>query len=151
MILLWQAYSNKDTVLNPTFELYDEINISLLTPFNMVNLQKSNNSSNTEDSILSTISEIFKTEPERKEQCIVTFYRLNQIRSENGRKKIEWDERAYNLAIARAKDMYERNYFDHVTPEGECTDDFKKDYGFSNSEFLPENIGSRILGRWIIC
>ena len=45
------------------------------------------------------------------------------------------------LAVDRSKDMYERNYFDHVTPEGTCAESMKLDYGFSNDEIIPENVG----------
>ena len=37
--------------------------------------------------------------------------------------------------------MYERNYFDHVTPEGKCDKDFQADYGFKSYEVIAENAG----------
>lgn len=66
---------------------------------------------------------------------------MNQFRKENGRSELKWDERAYNLAVSRSKDMFQRNYFDHVTPEGTCAKDMKSSYGFSASEVLAENAG----------
>lgn len=91
--------------------------------------------------ILSEIKSIFVSEPERKEECRNTFERLNEIREDYGREKLNWDDRAYTLAVERSKDMYERDYFDHVTPEGTCADTMKKNYGFSNYEWLAENAG----------
>lgn len=84
---------------------------------------------------------MFSSEPERKEQCQEAFEYLNQLREKYGRNKLSWDDRAYNLAVARSKDMIERNYFDHVTPEGTCAGNFKSAFGFVDYENIPENIG----------
>jgi uncharacterized protein YkwD len=78
---------------------------------------------------------------EREEECKIAFNYLNEIRRRNGRKELEWDDRAYKLAVARSKDMSVRNYFDHVTPEGTCAKDMKSDYGFKSGEILAENCG----------
>lgn len=76
-----------------------------------------------------------------KKECLEAFNRLNDIRESYGRIRLEWDERAYNLAIAKSKDMFDRKYYDHVTPDGKCFPvDYKYSYGFSGSEFLAENI-----------
>ncbi|MGB2842231.1 MAG: CAP domain-containing protein [Halobacteriota archaeon] len=79
--------------------------------------------------------------PERKEECKEAFNYLNEIRKNNGRRQLKWDDRAYKLAVARCKDMSERNYFDHVTPEGTCAKDMKLEYGFNSHEILAENCG----------
>ena len=148
IFLLWQSYVNKDTVLNPVFDVYNQTNFSLFAPVSLGNFSldslgsPSYDSSNEEDnSFFSDVGKVFKSEPERKDECIQSFSTLNEVRKQEGKKSISWDERAYNLAVARSKDMYERNYFDHVTPEGECVDDFKREYGFKSSEFLAENAG----------
>ncbi len=65
---------------------------------------------------------------------------INEIRNEYGRTKIKWDENLYELAMFRTKDMYNRKYFDHVTPEGKCVKDFKSEYGLSNYN-IAENCG----------
>jgi len=151
IILLWQGYTHKDDVLNPVFEAYNKTNFTLFAPIGLGNFSlesidgpsssSSSNKGNGGSSFISDIGNAFKSEPERKNECMNTFNTLNQVRSENGKRTIDWDDRAYNLAVARSKDMYDRNYFDHVTPEGKCADDFKRDYGFSSSEFLAENAG----------
>ena len=82
-----------------------------------------------------------RSHPERKEQCKVAFNYLNKLRKEKGRKELKWDERAYELAVDRSKDMVKRNYFDHVTPEGTCAKDMKSDYGFKYREIVAENCG----------
>ncbi len=151
ILLLWQGYVHKSTALNPVFDFYEETNFSLYSPISLGNFSFESNSEDSDDqsnpsisndnSFLSSVSKFFKSEPERKEECMITFDELNLVRKKYDGPQINWDDRAYNLAISRAKDMYERNYFDHVTPEGKCADDFKKDYGFRNSEFLAENVG----------
>ena len=93
---------------------------------------------------MSTLWKAFSNElfnPERKEECREAFDYVNEVRIKNNRNPIAWDDRAYNLAVYRSKDMWERDYFDHVTPDGTCVKDFKKDYGFSSSEILAENAG----------
>jgi len=68
------------------------------------------------------------------------FEYLNNIREEYGRSRLQWSERAYLLAVYRSQDMEVRGYFDHVTPEGECSTDFKTQFGFQKDENLAENI-----------
>ena len=69
------------------------------------------------------------------------FEYINRQRVIFGKSRIVWDDRAYNLAVDRAKDMYERSYFDHVDPDGLCAKDLKMEYGFLLKEILAENIG----------
>jgi uncharacterized protein YkwD len=82
-----------------------------------------------------------ETPTERKEECKDAFNDINKLRSDYGRKELKWDDRAYELAVDRAKDMDKRNYFDHVTPEGTCAKDMKSLYGFESLEILAENCG----------
>lgn len=69
-----------------------------------------------------------------------TFSELNDLRAEKGLRKIEWDNRAYEMAVSRSKDMADRNYFSHLTPEGECMQTLKSQYGISSGETVAENI-----------
>ena len=65
---------------------------------------------------------------------------INQIRQKNGKNPISFDERVFELAVARAKDMREYNYLDHTNPTtGTCPDNLKRDFGFRNNEYLSEN------------
>lgn len=79
---------------------------------------------------------------ERKEASMAAFSKINFIRNENGRSSLDWDENIYTLAVDRSKDMYERDYFDHVTPEGECANTIKSSYNLDNY-YLAENIGAQ--------
>ena len=66
---------------------------------------------------------------------------VNQLRKKYGRSELKWTEDIYNLALFRAKDMYDRKYFDHVTPEGKCVQDYKSQYGLSSFN-VAENAGA---------
>ncbi len=70
---------------------------------------------------------------------------LNKIREKNGRSPVKWDERLYELALYRTKDMYERGYFDHVTPDGKCVKDFKNNYELGDYN-IAENAGAVMYG-----
>ncbi|MFC2175217.1 CAP domain-containing protein [archaeon] len=65
---------------------------------------------------------------------------INSLRAQYGRNEIQWDARASELAVDRARDMFARGYTDHVTPEGTCAQDMQSQYGFSNKDIIVENI-----------
>lgn len=69
-----------------------------------------------------------------------TFAELNDLRAEKGLRKLDWDNRAYEMAVSRSKDMSDRNYFSHLTPEGQCMQTLKSKYGFGSGETVAENI-----------
>jgi len=64
---------------------------------------------------------------------------VNTLRAQYGKNPISFDIRAYNLGLARTRDMFENHYMDHTSPSGECPDNMKLDFGFSANEFLAEN------------
>ncbi len=69
------------------------------------------------------------------------FAYVNQLRQEQGRSPLQWDERVYALAEARAIDMNTQGYQDHTNPKtGACPDNMKTQFGLQPSEFIPENI-----------
>lgn len=76
-----------------------------------------------------------------KQESKIAFEYVNQLRSQYNRRLLEWDDRAYELAVSRSKDMYVRDYFDHVTPEGTCAKDLKYEFGFNSEDVLAENLG----------
>lgn len=65
---------------------------------------------------------------------------INTIRSNNGETPIKFDQRAFNLGLARAKDMYDYGYLDHVNPQTQtCSYSIKSQFGFAQDEYLAEN------------
>lgn len=77
---------------------------------------------------------------ERKEESIEALSYVNELRLSYGREPLEWDNRTYNLAVFRAKDLYTRNYFDHMTPDGLCVTDFKDHFGINEFGDIAENL-----------
>lgn len=75
-----------------------------------------------------------------KENAQDAFEYINELRQENGEDPLSWDDRLYELAVFRSRDMFERGYFDHVTPEGKCVKDFKSEYGVEEYT-IAENAG----------
>ena len=51
---------------------------------------------------------------------------------------LAWDERLYNVALGHAEDMCERDYFEHVNPEGQSPTDRARAMGYDFS--VAENI-----------
>ena len=128
ILLSWQIYQIRDDFGSPNPLFTNDC-------FNVLSLEET--SSNAIKEFFSEIKPVY----EREEECKITFNYLNDIRRKNGRKELEWDDRAYKLAVARSKDMSERGYFDHITPEGTCAKDMKSEYGFKSGEILAENCG----------
>lgn len=95
--------------------------------------------------IPSELKTVFYISPEQKNESKESFAYLNQLRKQNNRRPIEWDDKIYELSVARSKDMYERNYFDHTTPEGKCVKDFKSSYGLDRYT-IAENLGAQYVG-----
>jgi len=89
----------------------------------------------------STWIKSFEQDPERYDECKETFEYINELRLSYNKDKISWSEELYELAVFRSKDMYEKNYFDHVTPEGLCVKDYKKEFSIEQSAIIAENCG----------
>jgi len=76
-----------------------------------------------------------------KEDSQKTFEYINQIREENGVKKIQWDDKIYELAKWKAEDMTKKGYFDHVDSSGKCVGSYAKNFGLGYpSNSFADNI-----------
>jgi hypothetical protein len=65
---------------------------------------------------------------------------INKLRSQKGLNPIRWDDRAYSLAIYRAKDMDKNGYVSRTNPKtGECAKDIKTKFSFSPEESVFEH------------
>ncbi|MBD2189763.1 CAP domain-containing protein [Pseudanabaena mucicola] len=70
---------------------------------------------------------------------------INTIRKKYGKPQINYSSKAYALAMARAKDMNEYGYYDHMNPKTKtCADTMKFSYGFKNDDYLAENINTYV-------
>jgi uncharacterized protein YkwD len=65
---------------------------------------------------------------------------INSIRASNGVNSIQFDNRVYNLALARVNDMDKYGYLDHTNPQtGTCAFSIKSEYGLTSDEYVAEN------------
>ncbi len=70
---------------------------------------------------------------------------INGIRKSYGKPPINYSTKAYNLALARAKDMNQYGYYDHTNPNTKtCADTMKLAYGFGDKDYLAENINTYV-------
>jgi uncharacterized protein YkwD len=65
---------------------------------------------------------------------------INSIRTKNGLNTLRFDQRVYNIALARVNDMDKYGYLDHTNPQtGTCPDSIKIQYGLNQNEYVAEN------------
>ncbi len=65
---------------------------------------------------------------------------VNEERAKNGLAALQWDEALADIAYAHSMDMAKRDYFDHISPEG---DDFADRYEKAGYN-LETRIGDRV-------
>jgi uncharacterized protein YkwD len=65
---------------------------------------------------------------------------INKERKSNGLKSLQWDQSLANIAYLHSKDMAERDYFDHINPEGEDFADRYAEHGYH----LDTRIGNHV-------
>jgi len=105
----------------------------------MPNFSHSRNGSNFVDKNNAPDAQLFIVTSEDESQKAIK--KINSYRKENGKSPINYSTKAYQLALARAKDMNQYNYFDYTNPQTKlCTDIMKLNYGFETKEFLAESI-----------
>jgi uncharacterized protein YkwD len=76
-----------------------------------------------------------------KKEAMEALEYVNRLRAENSRDALQWNDDLYDLGMFRAKDMYTRNYFDHVDPDGKCANSYKSQYSLGQYT-LAENAGA---------
>ena len=78
-----------------------------------------------------------------KEKSIEVYDYINELRVQNGVKKIPWDDKIYELAKYKAEDLSNRNYFDHIDPDGKCAGSYAKQFGmnYASSSFADNLFG----------
>jgi uncharacterized protein YkwD len=87
------------------------------------------------------VAPLLEPKPSTEEDAIRAIEYINQLRQEAGRDSIGYDQRVYELALARVQDTLEYDYFDHTNPQtGSCADNMKSRFGFSSNEYLAENL-----------
>lgn len=59
--------------------------------------------------------------------------RINDIRARHGLDPLSWDEELAAIALGHSRDMAERDYFDHVSPEGKDFTDRYREQGYTRT------------------
>lgn len=105
----------------------------ITTPQSTVQIKKEVSYSTSDNS---QISGSFTSKEKARE--IIAY--INSLRQSQGVNPLRFDDRVYNLALARTQDMVRYHYMDHVNPTtGACPDNMKLQYGFNSNEYLAEN------------
>lgn len=114
----WQVYENKETVLNPFFEIHNEVNFSLFNPFDLGDF--SLESDGNESPLIYDLERIFGFQPPDFlliEQEI--FKATNQERQSRGLRPLSYDDQLNVIAREHSEDMVARGFYDHENPDGE--------------------------------
>lgn len=155
ILLLWQAYANKDSVLNPVFNTYNKTNFSLFAPINLgnfsLNTQNAGTSSNYGGGSNSGNQEISsplqpKIDISSLEMEIHNL--INTERQNNGLSSLSFDSKLAEIARGHSQDMAQNNFFEHTNLRGQDPTDRAtangyncyKDYGSYYTEGIAENI-----------
>ena len=118
----------------PKFSELPQIKLPISVPISVANLTTI---VSKPQQLLQEITQPQQTSVEESQQAIDY---INTIRANNSESPIAFDQRAYNLGLARAKDMYDYGYLDHVNPTtGTCPYSIKSQFGFADNEYVAEN------------
>lgn len=137
LLLLWQAYQQRETVFNPT-----------------IYFNKSNNVFTNFNSIRDSVSGIaVETKTKQPEINIITLENrihelINEKRRQNGLSALRYDSKLADIARKHSQDMATNNFFDHVNFNGEdptargLKSGYRcyKDYGSYYIDGLAENL-----------
>ena len=140
IILLWQAYNHKDSVLNPVFDIYNKTNFTLFMPINLGNISfdSSSNQQNSDNKIPSSTSskggwldkvtdEVTNRDVGVIEQEILRL--VNEERARNGARALVGKTNLNTYARSWSDKMIAENFFEHSK------------LNFPYSSIAGENIG----------
>lgn len=154
IFFLWQAYSNKEIILNPVFDMYNNTNFSLFNPINFGNITLNeddptktynfmDSGKNFVQGIIDPKSQIDISELEQEVHRLI-----NIERGKYGLKSLIWDSQIVEIAREHSQDMAQNDFFEHTNLRGQDSTDRAnavgyscyKDYGSYYTEGLGENI-----------
>jgi len=157
-ILLWQAYENKQTILNPAFDIYNKTNFSLFSPLKINNLSldlsdKSANFNYRDNSGYEKSGSVKADSPLKPDLDISSLESeihnlINNERQNNGLRALSLDSKLSEIARAHSRDMAQNGYFEHTNLRGQDPTDRAntkgytcyKDYGSYYTDGIAENI-----------
>ena len=87
------------------------------------------------------LKEVTSPQQNSQEDSVQAINYINTLRVANGENPIKFDQRVFDVALARAKDNYDYGYFDHTNPKtGSCAYTIKSQFGLSTNEDVAENL-----------
>ncbi len=170
ILLLWQGYTHRYTVLNPAFEIYNKTNLTLLMPIGFNNftldLQYKDKSSNygydnykpsnaqsdkkSEDTVTWKIKAGSPFQPTIDIGSLETEIHnlINEEREKNGARALSFDSQLSEVARGHSQDMAQNNFFEHVNLQGQDPTERAnrkgyrcyKNYGGYYTDGIAENI-----------
>ena len=65
---------------------------------------------------------------------------INEKRKENGLDSLHWDQQLETIALSHSRDMAQRDYFDHISPEGKDFADRYKEHGYTKETVVGDKV-----------
>jgi uncharacterized protein YkwD len=152
IILLLFAYQNRNSLLDPAIETYEETDFGKFSPFSFTFEE----ASNVVSDVAEDAGEFLEVKPvsiDELEKAVLKY--SNVERNKEGLNELKWDNKLGEIARAHSDDMVQRNFFDHDNPDGEDPSARAIRTGFSRTKQLgggwftdgiAENIGIMTTG-----
>lgn len=153
LILIWQAYDNRESVTNSISKSYHNINFNLFIPLSTSN-SPINNQETEQNKTEFKFSNFIEGVIDPKSQIDIPdleleVHRLINIeRQKYGLSSLSYDSRLAEIARKHSEDMVENDFFDHTNLKGQDPTDrantvgysCHKDYGDYYTYGIAENI-----------
>jgi uncharacterized protein YkwD len=65
---------------------------------------------------------------------------INEKRKENDLASLQWDQQLASIALSHSRDMAQRDYFDHISPEGKDFADRYKEHGYTRETVIGNKV-----------
>jgi uncharacterized protein YkwD len=65
---------------------------------------------------------------------------INDQRRDNHLDPLQWDQQLADIALSHSKDMAKRDYFDHISPEGEDFADRYEEHGYTKETRIGNQV-----------
>ena len=143
MILIWQAFTNNDFIVNPVKNAFEDKDFSKLSPLNLsgVNFTESSNEEKESSQKEASGSLVGFLNPNSEESIQRAFKKLNELRRENGASDLVWSENIYQLTKFQAsKRLCSTSHCSHMDNDGKYFDFYAPNYGVSLWGGSGENI-----------
>jgi uncharacterized protein YkwD len=65
---------------------------------------------------------------------------INEERKDNHLDALQWDQQLASIALSHSRDMAQRHYFDHISPEGKDFADRYKEHGYTKETRIGNQV-----------